>query len=195
MVNGLFVPALVFLALPASVQVPAVSTPDAKAEDAVRCTRAMLGEILDAQKKIIMKFKALPESDDIRILFGKNMYTWDVSDKSFSARREEFDAALAAYQKDFKAGPLIDELRLYAKKLMRTSQETTSRYEARITKAQKELRDGKTLDKDGKSVDISEPEKKTQEALLKILPFEIEFLKEYQNIAAAYGSKISKMMD
>ena len=194
MYPALFLAPIVLLGSPASLQAPAETSLEVKAESAVNLTKAMIAEILETQKQTISQFKAIPESDDIRMNFGKNMYGWSVSDKSLSTKKEDYEQILSTYQKDFKEIALIDELRLFAKKLVRNSQDNIPKGEARLTFGQKELKDGKMQDKDGHLVDISDAERKSQEGLLKILPLEIDYLKKVQKIASAYGAQIIKLM-
>ena len=190
-----FLAPVALLSLHAGTEVPAQRALDPKAEEAVRITRIMVEDVLKAEKAVIVKFKALPDSDDIRILFGKNMYGWSVSDKCLSTRQEDFQTALSTYQKDFKDAALVDELRLFAKKIARESLDQIAVSEKRITRLQKELREGKVLDKDGKLVDITEYQKKISEGLLKVLPLEIEYQTEAKRIATAYGAGLAKLMD
>ena len=195
MLPTLFLAPMILLGSPASVQAPIQNTMDTRTEDAVNLAKAMIGDLLEAQRKVITRFKALPESDDIRMNFGRNMYGWSVSEKALSNKREDYETSLAAYQKDFKDTALVDELRLYAKKIVRNSQDNLPKYEARIANAQKLLRDGKLPDKDGKPMDLSDADRKSQEGLVKILPLEIEFLKDSQKLASAYAARLTKLMD
>jgi hypothetical protein len=168
---------------------------ESKADEALRLTRVMAEDLLKAEKAVIAKFKTLPEADDIRIHFAKNMYGWSVSDKCLANRREEMDAALASYQKEFKDTALVDELRLFAKKVAKNSQDNLPLYEGRLAKAQKELKEGKAPDKDGKLVDLTEYDRKTREGLLRILPLEVEYQQEARRIAVAYAAALTKLMD
>jgi len=165
---------------------------DGRSKEAVRYIRTMQNNVLDAQKLIIKKFKALPESDDIRVNFDKNMYSWSVSDKSYLTRKEEFDNAVVGYEKDFKDDLLIDELRIYTKKLIKLTQENIGYLEGRLSRVKKEVAEGKTL-KDGKLVDANEAEKAVSTGLCTVIPLELEFKREALKTYNTYQAKIVEL--
>lgn len=162
-------------------------------QQAASLVRAMQAEILEAQKRVIAKFMGLAEADDIRIHFEKNFYGWSVSEKSRITRRDEFETAMAAYAKDFKDDALVDELRIYAKRLQKTSQEALGPMEVRLGNVQKELRDGKYV-REGKPVEFTDATRRTWMGLTKLIPLELEFQKEVAAIAGRYTAKITGLI-
>ena len=161
-------------------------------QQATSLVRAMHAEILEAQKRTIAKFMALPEADDIRIYFDKNFYSWSVSEKSRATRQEEFETALATYTKDFKDAALVDELRIYAKRVQKNTQDGIGPMEARLGQVQKELREGKFI-REGKAVEFTDATRKTWTILLQLLRLELEFKREAVAIAGRYAAKISEL--
>lgn len=169
-------------------------SPEARAQEASQLVRAMHREILGAQKKVIAKFKAIPEADAIRLTFDKGFDGWAVSDKSYSNQEEVFETALIGYQKDAKEEALIGELRLYAKKIAKTDQEQIADYESRLEKARKIQAEGK-IQLEGHSYDVNDETKKVLQGVLKIAPLQIEYLKESQKIVTEYEAKLGKLLN
>jgi len=173
-------------------------SPEARAAEATTLVRAMHADLLDAQKKVIAKFKALPEADAIRIAIGdKSFNSWLISEKNLAQTDDQQEQALITIQKDAKDDPLIGELRLYAKKLAKTCQEDIPDYEGRLSKTTKDLAQGQ-MTTDKLVIDLAKPEaaglKKSLENSTKILPFQIEGLKAKQTIATAYEIKLAKLL-
>lgn len=164
-----------------------------KANAAIQLSRAMQGEIVQAQKALIAKFNALPESDDIRIDMGKYFYGWSVSEKAMASNQERFDSSMAGYEKDFSGDALVDELRVFAKSIQRNARESIPAYEQQVQSQKQSLVDGKTI-KDGKLVDMTPFQRKLGMDLLKILAMEIDFQAQIQRISTKYLDKISTLL-
>lgn len=162
------------------------------ARQAIQSVRDMQTEILEAQKIAIKKFKSLPESDDIRIYFDKNFYGWSVSERSFNLRKENFEPTIASYEKDFNGDALIDELRIYSKRVQRNAQDLITRHEKSIQQRQKELTEGKWMI-DGKPIDLNQDGVRTIKGLLILYPAEIEFQKKVLELANSCEMKIKSL--
>lgn len=173
---------------------------ESRAQDASALVRSMNQEVLEAQKKAIAKFKALPNSDDYRLNLGANLDGWSVSDKNYSKREDDMEKSLIELQKNAKDEALIGELRLFAKKRGQDSQGKVAEFESRLAKTQKSLQTGKLQDDNGgpTTFDLNEPAsaglKKTMEQIQQLLPIEIEFHRESQRIANAYEAKLTKLL-
>ena len=164
-----------------------------KDQEGVRIVRALVEAMLESQKQIVNKFKALPEADDIRMNFGTNFYGWSVSSRKITTSQQVFESAMAAYEKDFKGEELLDELRIYLKRIVKTAHENQVSYSNRLDKAKAELRDGKTL-RDGKPADLTDGERKTDEGLLKMLPLELEFQDQIIKIYVKYYREFETLL-
>ncbi len=164
-----------------------------KAKEAILLVRSMHSEMLAAQRAIIAKFKALPDSDDIRIDMGKYMYGWSVSDKALVSNQERYEGALTTYEKDFSGDLLIDELRLYAKGIQKTAKESLPSYERQLLQRKQELTEGKYM-KDGKPVEVTPALRKYIEGMLKILPLEMEYQRALEEVAGKYTVKLANLM-
>jgi hypothetical protein len=125
--------------------------------------------------------------------FDKNLDGWSISEKNLAENEESMEKVLIQFQKDSKEEALIGELRLYAKKVAKHSQEEIPDYESREAKAKKELAEGKFI-YEGNTVELNDLGKKVREGLLKIIPLEIEYQKETQKIATDYEAKLAKLL-
>lgn len=167
---------------------------EARAQDASSMIRNMNKDILDAQKKVISKFKALPEADAIQINYGKDLDGWAVSERNLSVSEDVMEKTLIGYQKESKDEALIGELRLYVKKVSKATQEKIHDLEIRESRAKKELNDGKIVT-EKMSLDLNEEDKKACRNMLMIIPLEIEYRKELQRISSEYELKLAKLLN
>lgn len=169
------------------------ASPAARAESATAGIRQMNQEILSAQKKVIAKFKAMPEADAIRLDMGKNFDGWAVSDKNLSATEDDQEKALIGFQQESKEEALIGELHLYTKKVAKNCQENIPEYETRIVKTKKEVDEGK-IAIGTTFVPLSDKDKISRINLIKVFTLQVEFLKEEQRIAESYEPKLAKLL-
>jgi hypothetical protein len=169
------------------------ASPAARAEAATAAIRQMDQEILDAQKQIIAKFKALPEADATRLDMGANFDDWAVSEKALAKNEENLEKTLINYQKDARDEALIGELRLYTKKIAKDCQENIPEYERRCADNKKAVEEGKITFK-GITVPLNDKEKVDFANRIKVFAFQVEFLKAQQKIADAYEPKLAKLL-
>lgn len=180
-------------ALTVLVAIGCKSSPAVRAAAASATIREMHAEILEAQKKVGAKFKALPEADAIRLNMDKNLDGWAVSEKNLSATEEAQEKVLIGFQKDAKDEALIGELRLYTKKVAKACQESIPDIEARITQHKKDLENGNWTVQNMK-VPLTDQDKVNWANRMKVFALQVEYLKEKQRIAEAYEPKLSKLL-
>ena len=160
---------------------------EARAQDATTLVRAMDKEILDAQKKAIDAFKALPtaESDLVRMNLGAAFDNLAISEKNYSTRSDVLESNLISKQKDAKEDALIGELRLYAKTISSQSQEASAKFESVASQTKQKLDSGQAT---------NEQDKAAGNAIVKACQLETEFEKTAQAIASSYQVKLEKLL-
>jgi len=166
---------------------------EARAQEGTALVRSMDQDLLAAQKKIIGQFKAMPEADSFRMALDTGIDTWDVSEKKLAANEDAYEQALIGFQKDAREEALIGEYRLYTKKLQQGAQDLAVDYESRSAKTRKELADGNFIYQ-GSPVPLNETGKRIRQAVLAILPLEIQLENETRTITAGYETKLAKLL-
>lgn len=164
---------------------------EARAQEATTLVRSMHEEFLDARKKVIAKFKANPEADEMRMTLGFDNLA--VSEKAMGEEEEVREKALIAFQKDAKEEALIGELRLYAKKTAKGYQENAAEVEGLLVKRKKEIASG-SYTIESRTFPMDDKEKKSWTNQVKLFEFQIEYLKEAQRIATQYEIKLAKLL-
>jgi len=166
-----------------------------RAEAATTLMRQMEKDLLAAQKKEVDAFKALPEADAIRIDMGDaNFDTWSLSEKCLSKNEEIMDAKLVSIQKDARDEALIGEYRIYAKGLGKTWQGDIPVKEDRGKKYQVQLSEGIFVLSDGKKVPMDDSTRKTVTNVCKMIPMDVEYLKDSMHITDTYVAKLEELL-
>lgn len=166
-----------------------------RATEAVTLTRAMDQEILDTQKKVIAKFKALPNADEIRIGMGKDFENMPMSEKNFSFLEENFEKSLISTQKNANGEALIGELHLNSKKELKNYQEHIPEAESALIKFNKALQAGTFTPDNGVAVPLNADMRKVIQGMANVMQLNLEYMKESLKITETYEVKIAKLLN
>jgi hypothetical protein len=166
-----------------------------RAAEAATLTRAMDQEILDAQKKVMAKFKALSNADEIRMEMGNNWDGSPLSDKNFSSMEENLETSLISLQKNANGEALVGELRLNAKKMAKGIQQEIPEGESSLNMLSKQLQNGMLIANNGSTTPMNAATRKLLQGVVTVIQLKLEYMKESQKIAEAYEVKIAKLLN
>ena len=166
-----------------------------RASDATKIVRDMNRDIVEAEKKVITKFKALPEADDIRMMLGKNIDDKVVSEKMLNTVEEAREKELVENQKDYKGESLIGQLHISVKGLNKRTSDGTIEAESFLSVLSKGLESGVMSAPGRPTVKIvTDLDKKQFGYLIELQKFEVETSKEWSRISADAAVKLDALM-
>jgi len=160
-------------------------------EKANETMRAMERDLLDAQRKQIEAFKALPEAGEIRQNIGSGFNTWSISEQALPKVKTELDHKIAAIRDVSEGDDLVKGYKGMIGGLIKGTEEEIPFKEDRLNTLQIELEQDCLIQMDGNTEPLDAGGRKLISSISQVLELDLELAHTTHQILSTYEIKLN----